>query len=56
MAEEKPTITGRVQVFHNNGWKAVCNRNVDVHSAQVMCRMLGLSAGATEDGLEHKRD
>jgi len=49
----KPSIAGRVQIFHNNTWKTVCSRSVDNNAAKVMCRMIGLSEGAVGSGEAH---
>lgn len=33
--------TGRVEIFHNQRWGAVCEKNWDMPDAQVVCREVG---------------
>ena len=32
---------GRVEIYHNNSWGAVCNHGWDVNDAHVVCNQLG---------------
>ena len=32
---------GNVEVFHGNRWGPICDSNVDIKTAQVICKMLG---------------
>ena len=38
---------GRVEVYHNNRWGAVCSRGWDVNDAHVLCSQLGFGRAIT---------
>ena len=35
---------GRLEMFYKNIWFTVCDRNFDIHAAQVVCKMLGYTS------------
>ena len=37
---------GRLEIFFNNQWGAVCNDSFSITDANVACRQLGFSSGA----------